>query len=206
MLSGIQKNARLTYLLTNFGEFSKRLSENYHLFVSEFSFDEVRKEYEESKREYLTKLNDIFSSVQTKMLGIPVSLAVASIKISPIIDANSFWSNLLLFTAVWVYSYMMFSLIKNQTHTLSSVRDEYQSQMNRLKHQYSEQYEIIKHIEHDLDKRHDFQFQSLVRFRRMIMGLLIFVSLLFLYSVPWNGVYTHIMNTGFTQTLLGVFC
>lgn len=205
-LGGIKKNVRLMYLITNFGEFSKRFSENYNLFVSEFSFDEVRKEYEESKRDYLTKLNDIFSSVQTKMLGIPVSLAVASIKISPIIDASSFWSNLLLFAAVWVYSYMMFSLITNQTHTLTSVKDEYQSQMNRLKHQYSEQYDIIKHIENELNTRHKFQLLSLIRFRRMIMGLLIFVSLLFLYSVPWTEFYTYILETELIKTLLAALC
>ncbi|MCL1127946.1 hypothetical protein [Shewanella surugensis] len=138
LLINIPVKDRLNYLLLNFGEFSKRFNENYQLFVSEFSFDDVRKEYEENKRDYLTKLNDIFSSVQTKMLGIPISLAIASFKMSSVVDGISFWTNFLLAISITIYSIMMFMLIANQKHTLSAVKSEYQSQMTRLKHQYSE--------------------------------------------------------------------
>lgn len=206
LLNAINKSERLLYLLSNFGEFSKRLSENYQLFVSEFSFDDVRKEYEESKREYIVKLNDIFASVQTKMLGIPISLAVASIKLSPIIDITTFWSNLLLFLAVGLYSWMMFILISNQKHTLSSVRDEYRSQMTRLRHQYSEQYDSIKQIQIDLDTRYDFQIKSLQRFKVLILALLLFIFALFAIRIEWSVVYEVILQNELSKYLLTVLC
>lgn len=206
LLNAINKSERLLYLLSNFGEFSKRLSENYQLFVSEFSFDDVRKEYEESKREYIVKLNDIFASVQTKMLGIPISLAVASIKLSPIIDITTFWSNLLLFLAVGLYSWMMFILISNQKHTLSSVRDEYRSQMTRLRHQYSEQYDSIKQIQIDLDTRYDFQIKSLQRFKVLILALLLFIFALFAIRIDWSVVYEVILQNELSKYLLTLVC
>mgnify|MGYP000616233001 CR=1 FL=1 len=48
---------------------------------------------------------------------------------------------------------MMFMLIANQKHTLAAVKNEYESQMTRLKHQYSEQYESIKKIENLKDRK-----------------------------------------------------
>ncbi|NQY27555.1 MAG: hypothetical protein HRT92_10330 [Piscirickettsiaceae bacterium] len=206
LLNNINKNDRLIYLLVNFGEFSKRFSENYQLFVSEFSFDDVRKEYEESKRDYLTKLNDIFSSVQTKMLGIPISLAIASIKISPIIDLTSFWTNFFLLIAVIIYTQMMFILISNQRHTLDAVKDEYQSHMGRLKHQYSEQYDSIKDIQRDLDIRYDFQANCLRSFNLMLIGLLLFVIVLFVFSIPWSVVLDSIFENQIVNAFLSFLC
>lgn len=206
LLNNINKKERLSHLLINFGEFSKRLSENYQLFVSEFSFDDVRKEYEESKRDYLTKLNDIFSSVQTKMLGIPISLAIASIKISPITDSTSFWTNFLLLIAVILYSVMMFILISNQRHTLCAVKEEYQSHMGRLKHQYSEQYDSIKGIQTDLNIRHNFQEKCLRTFNLMLIGLLTFVIVLFTFNIPWNTVFVSIFENQTIKALLSFLC
>ncbi len=188
LLINIPVKERLGYLLSNFGEFSKRFNENYQLFVSEFSFDDVRKEYEENKRDYLTKLNDIFSSVQTKMLGIPISLALASLKMSSVVDGISFWTNFLLAISISIYSIMMFMLIANQKHTLAAVKNEYESQMTRLKHQYSEQYESIKKIETELNIRHDFQKSCLNWFYLMSAALFILILALFTWNLPWNTI------------------
>lgn len=177
---------QLSYLIRNFGEFSKRFIENYNLFVSEFSFDEVRKEYEEKKRDYFIKLDEIFSSVQSKMLGIPISLALASFKLSSIVDERSFWANLFLSVAITVYSAMMIMLIKNQKHSLKAIKSEFTSQMNRLKHQYSEQYEQIEIMITDLNNRHDYQKSCLNWFYFMCCTLFIVVIALFLWHLPWN--------------------
>lgn len=186
LLSNIPKLERLEYLFIHFGEFSKRFTENYHLFVSEFSFDEVRKEYEESKRDYFIKLNDIFSSVQTKMLGIPISLALASFKMSAIVDDVSFWTNFLLVISIVIYTSMMIMLIKNQKHSLESIKSEYSSQMTRLKHQYADQYEQIKSIQTDLDGRYDFQKSCLNWFYVMSSTLFVLILALFFWNLPWK--------------------
>lgn len=180
------KNNKLSKFINQFGEFSKRFIENYNLFVSEFSFDEVRKEYEEKKRDYFIKLDEIFSSVQSKMLGIPISLALASFKLSSIVDEKSFWSNLFLSISIIVYSAMMIMLIRNQKHSLEALKSEFTSQMNRLKHQYSGQYKKIEGMIIDLNKRHDYQKYCLNWFYVMSASLFLIVIALFIWHLPWK--------------------
>ena len=177
---------RLPYLIRHFGEFSKRFVENYQLFVSEFSFDEVRKEYEENKRDYFVKLDEILSSVQSKMLGIPISLALASFKLSSIVDSQTFWANLFLTLSIIIYCAMMVMLIKNQKHSLKALKSEFTSQMTRLKHQYSEQYDEIETMITDLNSRHKYQKNCLNWFYVMSGSLFIIVFALFLWNLPWK--------------------
>jgi len=177
---------RLSYLIHHFGEFSKRFVENYQLFVSEFSFDEIRKEYEENKRDYFVKLDEILSSVQSKMLGIPISLALASFKLSSIVDSQTFWANLFLTLSIVIYSSMMVMLIKNQKHSLTALKSEFTSQMTRLKYQYSEQYDEIENMITDLNDRHDYQKKCLNWFYVMSGSLFIIVFALFLWNLPWK--------------------
>ncbi|WP_341665389.1 hypothetical protein, partial [Vibrio sp.] len=121
-LKSVQKDRRFEYLLTHFGEFSSQVIENYDLYVSEFSFDDVRLEYQEKKREYMLKINETFSSIQTKALGIPVSLAFVAIRLSTS-KASSLNedTNLLLFAAALVYGLIV--LVKsNRTLFLESFR------------------------------------------------------------------------------------
>lgn len=188
LLSNIPTKDRLGYLLKHFGEFSKRIHENYSLFVSDFSFDKVRKEYEESKRVYVTKLNDIFTSAQTKMLGVPVALAVSSLKVESIVNKIDFWSNLFLLIAFGLYGVMMIQLVKNHKHTLTAIKSEYSSQMNRLKHHYSDQYDLVESIEDDLNKRHDYQKNCLNGFYVMAALLILPVVGFFIYNLPWKSI------------------
>ena len=187
-LNGVPEQNRFIYLITHFGDFSTRLNENYHLFVSEFSFDDVRKEYEEKKRDYLGKLNDVYSSVIVKMLGIPIALALIANKISATVDASSFWVNLFLLFAVSIYCFMMVMLIANQKHTLSAIHSEYNSHMSRLKHQYPDEYQRIVEIKLELDLRREFQTNCLNGFYVMTAALFFLVLSYFLWSLPWKAI------------------
>ena len=171
------------------------------LLLCEFSFDDVRKEYEESKREYFTKLNDVFSSVQTKMLGVPISIAFASFKMSSIIDTSSFWQNSLLALSIAIYSIMMVLMIQNQKHSLEAVKKDYESQMTRLKHHYSEQYDLIEGIQTGLNSRYDYQKKCLKFFLVMTICLLVLVLGVFivnLFSIDMLGfafgVYSRVIG------------
>ncbi len=179
-LINISEEKRLEFLFKNFGEFSKRINENYHLFVSEFSFDKVRLEYEEKKREYLLKINDIFSSIQAKMLGVPVSIVLAAIELND--PENSFdkLSALLLYAAIVIYSVFMLLLLKNQNHTLKSIKEEYTGQMNRLKFHYAAQYKQIGDLIGDLDKRARFQ-KGLLIFCAVVIALLDIAVIIFFF-------------------------
>ncbi|MCA6061818.1 hypothetical protein HUF18_18705 [Thalassolituus sp. ST750PaO-4] len=186
LLINVTPDERFSYLMKNFGEFSKRFNENYQLFVSEFSFDKVRVEYEESKREYFTKLNEVFSNIQMKMLGVPVALAVSGVNISKIVDGATFWANTFLLISVVVYGVMMVYLLESQKHTLDSIKSEYDSQMFRMKNQYFDQYESISSLYRDLDERYGYQKKCIVGFYVILSVLFIVVSLFFIWSLPWK--------------------
>ncbi|WKD48980.1 hypothetical protein [Microbulbifer spongiae] len=195
MLSDIPDEKKLKYLISNFGEFSKRFVENYQYFVSEFSFDEVRVEYEEKKREYLVKIDEVFSATQLRMLGVPVSLAVVAFKMSPVVSSiPTFLINFLLLFSVAAYSYMMRMLLVNQRHTLAAIKGEYSSHMRRLKYQFSDQYDNIYGIKKDLDERYKFQKKNLVKFNRISVLLVIVVLLIFFWYLPWMSVYQYVSS------------
>lgn len=202
LLLNIPKSERLRYLLCNFGEFSRRLNENYQLFVSEFSFDDVRKEYEEKKREYFIKLNDVFSSVQTQMLGIPISIAISSVRMTAVLDKVSFFGDLLLSISIIIYSVMMFVFIKNQKHSLKAIKNDYESQMARLKHHYADQYEKIIDIKNDLDSRYQYQNNCLNGF--YIITALLFIGTLLLSVINFNWHYMIDITFSFYSKLINM--
>lgn len=191
LLSNVSKDSRLQHLFCNFGEFSKRINENYQLFVSEFSFDDVRKEYEEKKRDYLSKLNDVFSSLHTKMLGIPVSLALVSLKIK-LVDKMPLWPNIIIFIAITIYSNMMCCIIKNGKHTLKAIKNEYNGQMLRMKHQYIDQYKKIEDIKKDLDERYYFHKKYLNYYYVISIGVFFIGLIIFGINLPWDNIFKSI--------------
>jgi len=183
LLVNVPERDRLQYLFSHFGEFTKRVNENYQLFVSEFSFDKVRREYEEKKREYLVKLNDVFSSVQSRMIGIPVSLALTALKLSGSVDDLSLTSNLLILMAVLIYSVFIFIMLANQSHTLNSIKDEYTSQMKRMKHHFADQYDKIEDIQRELNKRYTFQKGTMWFF--IVLTILLILAMGFLFGMTF---------------------
>ena len=196
-LKSVQKDRRFEYLLTHFGEFSSQVIENYDLYVSEFSFDDVRLEYQEKKREYMLKINETFSSIQTKALGIPVSLAFVAIRLSSSKTSSlTEDTNILLFVAALVYGLMMWLLIQNQKHSLKSIEIEYKGQLNRLKKEYPEHHEKIVSEFSDLDKRHRTQRLQLNFFIFLIVGLVltVYTHLDISMSTTWERIWTWLLE------------
>ncbi len=191
-LFGFSKNTeeknRLNHIISHSEEFISRVIENYQLFVSEFSFEDVRREYEERKREYIVKLNEVFNTVQGKLLGIPISLALFSFKSTAIINDITFFSNFLILVSIIAYCSMMIMLIENQKHTLGATKSEYTSQMLRLKHLYADQYEKISSIKSDLDTRYKFQKDCLNYSYILLTSLFIIVLTMFFYNLPWKDI------------------
>lgn len=175
MLVSVNEKSRFTFLLENFGAFSTQLTQSYHLFVSEFSFDDVRREYEEKTREYVTEINKIFSDVQTRMLGVPAILALAAFRFSTISQPEQFFPNLIIFVAVCIYLYMMFYLIRSQEDTLQALRREIKSQMKRFRRDYQKEGRLLRIFEDKLEDRCDNQRKALRKFY-WIMGVLFFLT------------------------------
>ena len=192
ILKSEKKSRRFRYLVTNFGIISTQIIENYNLYVSEFSFDDVRLEYQEKKREYLTKINETFSSIQTKALGIPISIALVALRLSSQKPTQlTLATDFLLFSAACIYSLMMILLIFNQKHTLKSIKHEYIGQITRLKKKYPKQHEQIKIEFNELDSRQ--------RFQQWQLNIFAFLTFTFLLLVD------HYLSFDLSQYILDTF-
>ncbi|WP_051219414.1 hypothetical protein [Oceanobacter kriegii] len=182
ILSSVQEKDRLSYLLLNFGLFSKQVDDNYRLFVSEFSFDEVRLEYEEKKRDYISSINGIAADVHSKMMGIPVSMVLLAFKIQSVTNSQSLFSNLFLLIAISVYAIMMLALIKNQNHTLDATGTEFSGQIRRLKSKFPSQYKEVLDVKASVEDRIRYQKRYFSAFKVALYSLLAFSALWFFFS------------------------
>lgn len=185
-LYSVKEAERFNHLLMNFGSFSSHLSQSFNLFVIEFSFDDIRREYEEKTRKYVAEINEVFSDVQARMLGVPAVLALAAFRFSTISEANQILPNLIIFVAVYIYHLMMKYLIEAQEDTLSSIEREMKSQIKRFKKDYKKSGRILELFEDNLVMRCSRQKNNLNKFRYMMRCLVIVVFCLFGASVYQN--------------------
>jgi low affinity Fe/Cu permease len=170
----IHEADRLTHILNNFGLFSARVVENYHLFVTDFSFEDVRKEYEEKRRDYLLKIDEIFSSVYTKLMGIPVSLGILAVRMGGLKNFTPA-ADFFLMLAIAVYALMMVALVQNQRHSLVALKQEFKGQIDRFRLVYTLKNDKIDEIESELRERSRFQERCLTAFFWISVLLLFFV-------------------------------
>lgn len=146
-LSNINKSARFGHLIRHFNAFSMTLSLSYHSYVEDYSFDKVRKEYQEKKTTYVERINNIFDDVSTKLLSIPAGIWLASTQIKAgDLTSLEFIKNLSVCAVVIVlFIIMVFSLF-GQFSIFGVLKQEYQGLFERLKSDYPKEKKQIDDI------------------------------------------------------------
>lgn len=129
MLLQIAERERFNSLLDRLQEFLMHCEHGYRLFVTSFSFDNVRREYEEKYRDYNSKLNSSINDVATKALATPVTLLFSISNISATSTAVSNYS--IAVSSILVSTLMLF-LVKSNSDNLQAIEDEYTSIFKRL--------------------------------------------------------------------------
>lgn len=153
---------RFGYLLTHFNAFSTQILIGYEQFVSNYTFDKVRREHQEKRTEYIGRLNKVFDEVATKALAIPAGiwLAISQIKETAL---NSFDTArnaiyvLILFTLIFI----VIANICGQFAILRALKDEYTSLFERLRHKKGALNSDIQKIKRELDERESIIFNKL---------------------------------------------
>ncbi len=187
LLINIKSNKRFSHLIGHFAEFSTRVNENYQLFVSEYSFDKVRREYEEKKREYIIQINNTFSDLSLKILSVPIALFLGVTRIKPIIKedyVDILIQNSAMLTAFIIVSIYMYLLINNQKHSLLALKTEYSDLMKRLKSSYPSQYKIIEESKLDLEARYKTIIKYTTFYKVTVLLTFAFASMFFILRFP----------------------
>lgn len=128
LLQVIQKE-RFESLLKRLQEFLIQFEHGYRLFVTSFSFDNVRREYEEKYREYNGKLNTSINEVATKALATPITLLFSISNISVTSTAISNYA--IAISSILVSTFMLF-LLRSNADNLQAIKEEYTNLFQRL--------------------------------------------------------------------------
>jgi hypothetical protein len=186
----INEAERFKYLLENFDKFTKKFDDGYHAYVVGFSFDDLRKEYEERYREYMVKINDLISSSLTKALMIPGVLYLTATRTQAIVTskglANSYESlvvNLGIAVAAIIVFMIYWCILCNEKKSLGSIRDEFVSLMNRLEEKSPQALTAIKTFKDNIDER-------LISGHKTIEVLLIANIASLIASLSWVAIRT----------------
>ncbi len=128
LLQVIQKE-RFGSLLNRLQEFLIQFEHGYRLFVTSFSFDNVRREYEEKYREYNGKLNTSINDVATKALATPITLLFSVSNIN--VNSTAISNYAIAISSLLVSTFMLF-LLRSNADNLQAIKEEYTSLFQRL--------------------------------------------------------------------------
>jgi len=150
-LKDIDSKKRFSYLIQHLSSLSANILLNYKSYVDEYSFDKVRKEYNEKKTEYVERVHSIFDNAATKLLSIPAGVWFATTQITNSqLGTLEFTKNIIVLITVSILVFLLVLMLHGQFSTIRVLQDEYTQLFKRLKVDYPDEVEQIISIETDL--------------------------------------------------------
>jgi len=133
-------NKRFGYLISHFNAFTSDLMLSYQSYVEQYTFDKVRKEYQEKQTEYIQKINDTYSDIGAKVLAIPAGLWLAVFKLEEApIASFGFMKNLIILVLCILCMFYVVFHFSGQFSVLRSLKTEYSSLFERLAAEHDEE-------------------------------------------------------------------
>lgn len=114
----------LTTFLTKFDIFYRTVKGNFQLYLDKFSFDDLKNEFEETRREYTLKINKIFSEMQNQLLTLPIATVLAAGQISKYETISDFIKNSLILFGIVIFCVLLLMLVSNQRDSLTTIKKE----------------------------------------------------------------------------------
>jgi hypothetical protein len=153
-LSSTGESLRFGYLISHFNAFSMDLSLSYQNYVDNYTFDKVRKEYQEKHTLYVERVNDVFDGAVAKLLTMPAGVWFAITQIQSYQVGNlAFIKNIAVLISVFILASFLILNLLGQFGVLDTISKEYKGLFNRLKDEYpQEQSEIMKVLD-DIDEK-----------------------------------------------------
>jgi len=177
-----------TVLIRSLEEITRRATDNYAVFVSEFSFDKIRDEIEKRKSEYLLKINKVFSDIQDKLLGVPLALIIASTQLD---TKGGYGKNTAIICGVSIFTIFMGLSIRNQVANLEAIKEEYDYQEGLLEREYSSLHAKIDCAFKTIKKRWRYLRHKLTFVALLVMGNYLFAYVLY---YRWTPLFRDTLN------------
>ncbi|AQZ80897.1 hypothetical protein BUM88_04330 [Acinetobacter calcoaceticus] len=183
-IKDIDEKDRFSHIINHLNPLITNILHSYQSFVDDYSFDKVRKEYNEKKTEYTKKINDTFDSIATKMLAIPAGIWFATAQIKNNAELTfDFTRNFVVLMTVLCMVIVLILNILGQYSTLKELQNEYSSVFKNLKTKFADETTEISDIEKDLDKKKGQTIGKMTASIIISIALFIYTLVLFLYSL-----------------------
>lgn len=179
------EEVRFSYLIRNLNPLITNINHNYQSYVEDYTFDKVRKEYQEKKTEYIKKLNDTYDSVATKMFALPAGIwfATAQMKIVGEPSNYLFTKNFIVLMTVLCMVLIMILNIWGQRSTVTQMQIEYTEVFDALKVKFENEKLNIQAVKDDVDDRQKKIMSNISISIIVSVALAIYTSVLFYQSV-----------------------
>lgn len=118
-LRDVPEKDRLGTLMENLGQVFQRANDDYSLYLERFSFEDLVKNFDEKRLEFVDDLNQVLSSIQTALIAVPIGFFLVAEKFKP----ASGWigANIVLAAGALVFFALLFVLSLNQGKALKGV-------------------------------------------------------------------------------------
>ncbi len=176
---------RFSFLIRNLNPLITNINHSYQSYVEDYTFDKVRKEYNEKKTEYIKKLNDTFDSVATKMFAIPAGIWFATAQMKVIDEPNVylFTKNFIVLMTVLCMVLIMILNIWGQRSTVTQMQEEYTTVFKALEAKFEDEKLKIQNVKCEVDKRHNRIMSNISISIIICIALAIYTSVLFYQSI-----------------------
>ncbi len=116
-----EKSNRFQYLLSNFKEFFERCNTSFEFYLSNFSYNKLKMEIDNSVLEHSKNIRNIINDAQSKLIAIPVAFVLAATQID---FSNAFSiKNTIVLVSSFIFSYIISIFIQNQKNALSIISE-----------------------------------------------------------------------------------
>lgn len=176
---------RFSYLIRNLNPLITNINHSYQSYVEDYTFDKVRKEYNEKKTEYIKKLNDTFDSVATKMFAIPAGIWFATAQMKVIGEPSNylFTKNFIVLMTVLCMVLIMILNIWGQRSTVTQMQEEYTTVFKALEVKFEDEKLKIQSVKGEVDKRYRRIMSNISISIIICVALATYTSILFYQSV-----------------------
>ena len=143
-LNNKPKNARFNDLISSFREFYEKCNTSFEYYLSNFSFNKIKLELDNSVLEYSKNIRSIINESQSKLIAIPAAFILG---VSQIDFENPFGiKNIFIVASAFLFSYIISVFINNQKNAIEIISDNLTNYKTNYKRSKATQFEEEKEL------------------------------------------------------------
>lgn len=201
-LQNFDKKNRFQELIKNFSEFYEKCNTSFEFYLSNFSFNKIKLELDNSVLEYSKNIRSIINDSQSKLIAIPAAFALAASQI----DYNNplIIKNIIIVVSAFLFSYIISVFIDNQKNAVEIITDNLINYKNNYKKSKSTDFEDEKELKNlstliekafaktETEIRNQNKRLKIIQYCNWGISIVLSLTLLIIYlsKIEWNCGYS----------------